>query len=445
MADTSLEIIGGSPLRGRIRMPGGKGISHRALVFAAVAHGESELSGLAPGDDVGRTRSALEALGVTITDTDTDTSADTNTPAGAETPTAVRVEGRGFDGLDAPSAVIDCANSGTTMRFLAGLAAGRPFAVTLNGDSSLRSRPMARVIDPLRALGAHIDGAGDGTRAPLTVRGGRLTGTRLELAVASGQVKTALILAGLQANGVTEIAEPAPSRDHTERMLTALGGLIERIDTTTVRVRPGPISGFRHTIAGDPSSASFFVVAATIAAGSSIVAEGVGLNPGRIAYLDVLRSMGASITTTPRGESLGEPYGDIAVESAPLRGAEIVSREAIVDELPVLAVAAAFADGVTTIREAGELAVKESDRIATVAELLAGLGIRAERQPDGLVVYGGRPVAGRFASHGDHRIAMAAITAAVGAAGVSSIGGWESVSVSYPGFVDDLARLRGNP
>jgi len=410
-------------------MPGCKGISHRALVLAALADGRSELSGLAPGADVARTRSALGALGVAVTDSDSHD--------------VVVVDGRGLNGLIAPGTVIECGNSGTTMRFFAGLLAGRPFAGVLDGDSSLRSRPMARVIEPLRALGADISGSDGGTRAPLTVRGGRLIGTRVELAVASGQVKTALTLAGLQAGGVTEIVEPAPSRDHTERMLDALGGPVERVDSTTLRVRAGAISSFELEIPGDPSSAAFFVVAATVVLGSSIVIEGVALNPGRIAYLDVLRAMGASITTTPRGERLGEPVGDIAVEAAPLHGTEIVSREAIVDELPVLAVAAAFAEGITTISDARELAVKESDRIATVGELLGGLGVGAETQADGLVVRGGRPSAGRFDSHGDHRIAMTAAIAAAAATGTSTVGDWDVVSVSYPDFAQDLARLQG--
>lgn len=431
MARREIEITGGQPLLGRIRMPGCKGISHRALVFAAVADGTSELTGLAPGADVGHTRSALGALGVEVANSSADASG------------AVVIEGRGFDGLEAPSGVIDCGNSGTTMRLLSGLLAGRPFAAVLDGDSSLRSRPMGRVIAPLRLLGADIDGADHATHAPLTLAGAELGGTRVELEVASGQVKTALILAGLQASGTTEIIEPAPSRDHTERMLRALGVPIGRPDATTVTIRAGAVAGFQLEIPGDPSSAAFFVVAATIVAGSSVVIEGVGINPGRMGYLDVLRAMGATITTTQTGERLGEPVGDIAVEAASLHGVEIESREAIVDELPVLAVAAAFAEGITTIGGASELAVKESNRIVAISTMLSNMGISAEVRPDGLVVHGGRPKPGRFESYGDHRMAMTAAVAAVGTAGASTVDGWAIVSVSYPHFAEDLARLGG--
>jgi len=427
-APTELTVTGGHPFRGRIRLPGCKGISHRGLVFAAIADGTSLITNLAPGDDVARTLAALGALGV-----------------------AVRVEGdgfeiagEGFDGICEPDDVVDCGNSGTTLRFLAGLLAGRPFLSVLTGDASLRRRPMGRVVHPLRALGALIDGAADAGRAPLTVRGGGLVGEQVELEVASGQVKTALVLAGLQAGGVTEISEPAPSRDHTERMLGALAAPVERIDDRTLRVREGAPRAFDLEVPGDPSSAAFFVVAAAIVPGSEIVIEGVSLNPGRVEYLDVLRAMGTRIEVTVSGEVLGEPFGDITVESAPLHGTEIVSREAIVDELPVLAVAAAFAEGVTEIRDAAELAVKESNRITTLQQELSRLGIAVEPRADGLIVQGGHPQGAAMTSHGDHRIAMAAAVAAAGAAGESTVGGWDAVAVSYPGFADDLEGLRGD-
>lgn len=421
-------ITGGVPLRGRIRLPGCKGISHRAAVFAAIARGSSRITHLAPGDDVASTLAALRALGVGVA---------------ADGPGAVVVTGDGFEGLQEPGDVVDCGNSGTTLRFLAGLLAGRPQLAVLTGDASLRRRPMGRVVEPLRALGALVDGAADATRAPLTVRGGGLVGERVELPVASGQVKTALVLAGLQAGGTTEIVEPAPSRDHTERMLGALAAPVERVSATTLRVRSGEPEPFELAVPGDPSSAAFFVVAAAILPGSHLELEGVALNPGRVAYLDVLREMGASIEVIVAGETLGEPHGDVVVEGGPLRGTQIVSREAIVDELPVLAVAAAFAEGVTEIRDAAELAVKESDRIATLREELGRLGVAVEARPDGLVVRGGAPRAAAMTAHGDHRIAMAAAVAAAGAEGRSTISGWDAVSVSYPGFADDLARLRG--
>jgi 3-phosphoshikimate 1-carboxyvinyltransferase len=423
---TELTITGGVPLRGRIRLPGCKGISHRALVFAALADGTSRITNLAPGDDVSRTRAALEALGVSV-----------------RTGAAVEIMGGGFEAILEPEDVVDCGNSGTTLRLLTGLLAGRPMLSVLTGDASLRRRPMGRVVHPLRALGALIDGASDATRAPLTVRGGGLVGERIELEVASGQVKTALVLAGLQAGGITEIAEPAPSRDHTERMLGALGAPLERVNHQTLRVSEGAPRPFELEVPGDPSSAAFFVVAAAIVSGSSIVIEGVSLNPGRTAYLDVLRAMGTHIEAHVTGEVLGEPIGEITVEAAPLRGTEIVSSEAIVDELPVLAVAAAFADGVTEIRDAAELAVKESNRITTLQQELSRLGVAVESRADGLVVRGGRPQGTTMTSHGDHRIAMAGAVAGSGAAGESTIRGWDAVAVSYPGFAEDLERLRG--
>ncbi len=274
------------------------------------------------------------------------------------------------------------------------------------------------------------------------MRGGGLVGERVELEVASGQVKTALVLAGLQAGGVTEIVEPEPSRDHTERMLGALGAPLERVDARTLRVRAGVPSSFEVEVPGDPSSAAFFVVAATIVAGSSIVLEGVSLNPGRIGYLDVLREMGARIEATVTGEVLGEPFGDIRVEAAPLHGTVITSREAIVDELPVLAVAAAFAEGVTEIRGAAELAVKESNRITTLQEELSHLGVAVEARADGLQIHGTSPKGAAMTSHGDHRIAMAAAVAGAGAQGASVVAGWDAVAVSYPGFAEDLTQLR---
>jgi len=422
------EITGGVPLRGTIRLPGCKGISHRALLFAAIADGTSRITHLAPGADVARTLAAVGSLGVPL---------QVDGAFGS-----VAITGSGFEGILEPEDVVDCGNSGTTLRLLAGLLAGRPHLAVLTGDESLRGRPMGRVVRPLRALGALIDGASEASRAPLTVRGGGLVGERLELEVASGQVKTALVLAGLQAGGVTEIAEPGPSRDHTERMLGALGAPIERVDALTLRVGAGTPSAFELGVPGDPSSAAFFVVAAAIVPGSEIVIEGVSLNPGRVEYLDVLREMGAHIEASVTGEVLGEPVGNMSVTSAPLHGTVISSREAIVDELPVLAVAGAFAEGVTEIRDAAELTVKESNRITTLQDVLSRLGVAIEARPDGLIVRGGAPTGATVTSHGDHRIAMAAAVAGTAAAGGTIVEGWDAVAVSYPGFGEDLGGLR---
>jgi 3-phosphoshikimate 1-carboxyvinyltransferase len=424
-------VVGGArPLRGRVRVPGDKSISHRALLFAAIADGRSTISGLATGADVAATRASLEQLGVKIKGT-------------AE---QLTVAGHGVDGLREADGVIDCANSGTSMRVMSGLLAGRSFLSVLDGDDSLRTRPMARVVEPLRAMGATVDGRADGTLAPLVVRGGALMGRRLTPSVASAQVKSALVLAGLQARGVTEIVEPGASRDHTERMLAALGAPVTS-SNGIVTVEAGAPNPFELDIPGDPSSAAFFAVAASITPGSEIVIEDVALNPSRIAFVTVLQRMGADIEIAPRTVRVGEPVGDITVRAAPLHGTTIGGDEVTtaMDEIPVLAVAAAFAEGVTDIRDAAELRVKESDRIGTVQQELGQLGISVESRPDGLLIRGGRPQAASLKGHGDHRIAMAAAVAGHAIEADSTVRGWSIVAVSYPDFLADLERLSGGP
>jgi 3-phosphoshikimate 1-carboxyvinyltransferase len=294
-------------------------------------------------------------------------------------------------------------------------------------------------------MGARVDGRGGGTLAPIVVRGGELVGGVHVLPVASAQVKTALVLAGLQASGTTDVTEPAASRDHTERMLAALGAPIARLDERAVRVTAGAPARFELEVPGDPSAAAFWAVAATITPGSELTIEGLALNPTRIAFVDVLCRMGAQIELTTTGEQLGEPVGELHVVAAPLAATTIEGAEIpwVIDEIPALAVAAAFAEGVTQIRDAAELRVKESDRIATVRELIAGLGVGIETSHDGLAVRGGRPHAARLDSHGDHRIAMAAAVAANAIEGESRVSNWRAVASSYPEFTDDLAALTG--
>jgi len=356
---------------------------------------------------------------------------------------AVTVAGRGIESFAEPGDVVDCGNSGTSIRLLVGLLSGRPFLTVLTGDASLVTRPMRRVVEPLRAMGAHIDGRADGALAPLAVRGGGLTGTAHTLAVASAQVKTAIVLAGLQADGVTTVTEPAPSRDHTERMLAALGAPITRLDERAVQVTRGAPGPFALHVPGDPSSAAFWAVAAAITPGSELTIDGVNLNPTRIAFVDVLARMGAAVAIEHTGDELGEPVGSLHVRHGALRSTTIEGAEIpwLIDELPVLAVAAAFAEGVTEIRDAAELRVKESDRIVTVAGMLGAMGIGVETSGDGLSVRGGRPTPARFESHGDHRIAMSAAVAANAVEGESTIVDWRSTATSYPEFGDDLARL----
>jgi 3-phosphoshikimate 1-carboxyvinyltransferase len=293
-------------------------------------------------------------------------------------------------------------------------------------------------------MGARVDGRADGRLAPLAVRGGDLVGRHHVLTVASAQVKTALLLAGLQATGTTEVLEPAPSRDHTERMLTALGAPVERVDERASRVTAGAPQPFEFAVPGDPSSAAFWVVAATIVPGSEIVVEDVALNPARIGFVDVLERMGADIEVVNTDERLGEPVGELRVRSAALHGTVVEGAEVpwVIDEIPVLAVAAANASGLTEFRDAAELRVKESDRIDTVGALVAGIGAGGESGPDRLVVRGGRPRAGAVVeSRGDHRIAMAGAVAALAVAGETRVRGWRSVATSYPEFADHLRAL----
>ncbi len=425
----ALTIGGARPLRGRLRIPGDKSISHRALIFAALAEGPSVITNLATGADVHATARVLSRLGVEV----------------RFDGEAVVVRGAGVDGLAEADDVLDCENSGTTMRVLAGVLAGRSFVSVLTGDASLRSRPMGRVVEPLRAMGAHVDGRDGATRAPLVVRGGALRGLQYELPVASAQVKSALLLAGLQADGETVVVSPAASRDHTERMLAALGAPVS-VDGLSVRATRGAPRSFEIDVPGDPSSAAFFAVAAAITPGSDLVLESVSCNPTRLGFVTVMKRMGADIELTPTGETCGEPFGDLRVRASELHGTTIAGAEVpnVIDEIPALAVAAAFADGVTEIRDAAELVVKESNRIRTLEEELGKLGVGVEGRSDGLVVRGGSVRAGGFDSHADHRIAMAMAVAANALGTDSTVSGWPAVASSYPEFARDLESLTGS-
>ena len=409
-------VSGPRPVRGRIRLPGDKSISHRALLLAGAAEGKCAVRGLATGDDVARTRRLVEALGVRI----------------RKGEDVVTISGMGWEGLREPEDVIDCGNSGTTIRLGLGYVAGRPLHAVLTGDASIARRPMLRVVDPLRAMGAAIDGRKGGEHTPLSIRGGTLRGARHELAVASAQVKTALLLAGLQADGLTEVVSPALSRDHTERMLGAVGVSVAA-HGTTIGVERSALAPFEIDVPGDPSSAAFWIVAAVVGLDSEVVVEHVSLNPTRIQYVEVLRRMGASIEVSAEGESCGEPFGTITARTSTLEGTVIEGDEIpfVLDEIPVLAVAAAFAEGETEVRDAAELAVKETNRIGAVEQELSQMGVAVEARRDGLLIRGGQPTAARFKSHGDHRIAMATAVAAVACDGESRIQVWKAVATSY--------------
>jgi 3-phosphoshikimate 1-carboxyvinyltransferase len=419
-------------LTGTLAVPGDKSISHRALILGALGRGRSTVRGLNPGDDVAATADALRLLGVSVT-------------SSVENDEAV-VEGNGWEGLREPGDVIDARNSGTTLRTFAGVCAAVPGVSVLTGDATLRARPMLRVVAPLRQMGATVDGPRHGDRAPLFVRGGALTGIDLELPVASAQVKTCVLLAGLRAEGRTSVAEPGPSRDHTERMLAAAGVHVAR-ETGSVALDGGQDVAARDwVVPGDVSAAMFLVVAATIVEGSDVTIEGVGLNPTRTGALDVLREMGADVEIASEGIEGGEPVGSVHVKHASLRGVEVSGARVatLIDEIPVLAVAATQADGETTFRGAGELRVKESDRIASMAQGLTAIGADVEELRDGLVVRGPSPLSGgRVASHGDHRVAMSLAVAGLVAESNVVVGGWSCVDTSFPGFLDVLGRAQG--
>lgn len=421
MSDTLVINPASSGVRGEITLPGDKSISHRAVIFAAIARGESRIHNFSGGGDNRSTIHAFQTLGVEI----------------AQTGTEVLVKGRGWDGVHAPSETIDCGNSGTTMRLLSGLLAGRPFASRLDGDASLRSRPMGRVITPLREMGADIVSEGGENRAPLRINGQSLHGISYQSPVASAQVKSAILLAGLQGRGVTRVWEPVRSRDHTERMLPAFGGRLQ-VSGTEVTIAGGQeLHACNVEVPGDLSSAAFFIGAALVVPGSELYVRGVGLNPTRTGVLDVFLAMGGAMTTLNLHEVCGEPVGDLLVRPSTLHGIEIDGELIVraIDEVPVIAVVAAFAHGTTVIRGAQELRVKESDRIRALATTLLALGARVSELPDGLAIEGEIGLrGGRVQSFDDHRIAMALTVAGLAATDKIVLEGTGCVDISFPGF-----------
>jgi len=421
-AGAEFQVQPGGALTGRLRVPGDKSISHRAVMLGAIADGDTEIDGFLEGADAMGTLAAMKALGVAI-----------DVPF----PGRVVVHGAGIDGLRAPAAPIDLGNSGTSMRLLAGLLAGQPFDTTLVGDASLSRRPMRRVTEPLARMGARIDTSEAGT-PPLTVHGGRpLQGVDYESPVASAQVKSALLLAGLYARGRTCVREPAESRDHTERMLAAFGCPVAR-DGLTACVQGGGRLQARGAIdvPADISSAAFFLVGASIAPGSELVLEHVGWNPTRTGVVEILRLMGADIEVLAEREAGGEPVADLRVRAADLRGIEIPENlvPRAIDEFPALFVAAACARGRTVLTGAAELRVKESDRIAVMADGLRTLGVRAGPTEDGIVIDGGPMRGGRVDSHGDHRVAMSFAISALRAEAPVTVADCRNVDTSFPGF-----------
>jgi 3-phosphoshikimate 1-carboxyvinyltransferase len=417
------------PLRGEISVPGDKSIAHRAVILASIAKGGSRIFNLSGGDDNSRTVRAFRQMGVEIfRDGD-----------------ALRVKGKGWDGLRAPMEAINCGNSGTTMRLLSGLLAGRPFGSELDGDGSLRQRPMQRVIDPLGIMGAKIASKGGNGLAPLEILGGGLHGIHYRMPVASAQVKSAILLAALQADGTTTLEEPLKSRDHTEVMLRGFGGEIA-LSCQTIAVKGGQsLSGQEVRIPGDISSAAFFLVAAAMIPDSDVVIRNVGCNPTRDGIIEILRRMGAVIQLVNEHAEAGEPVADIRVVGGPLKGIDVGPEwtARTIDEYPVLAVAAALADGVTKFSAVKELRYKESDRIAAMTEGLRRLGVEVEEREDGMTIQGGsRLSSAKVRSFGDHRVAMALAIAGLSTDGGMEIDDANCVDISFPGFFGLLDQIR---
>jgi len=422
----------GLALRGRLRVPGDKSISHRALMLGSLAEGETVIEGLLLGEDPLSTAHCFRALGADISELNSQ---------------QVRIQGIGLGNLREPGNVLDAGNSGTTMRLMMGILAShsdRFFVVT--GDDSLRSRPMSRVVKPLQQMGAQIWGRKGNSLAPLAVQGQRLKPTHYQSPIASAQVKSCVLLAGLMTEGDTTVTEPALSRDHSERMLRAFGAnLTVDPETCSVTVHgPATLRGQTVVVPGDISSAAFWLVAAAIVPGSDLVIENVGVNPTRTGILEVLAQMGADITPENEREVAGEPVADLRVRHSALKACtisgDIIPR--LIDEIPILAVAAAFAEGTTVIRDAAELRVKESDRLAVMATQLGQMGAQITELPDGLEITGGAALTGTAVdSYTDHRIAMSLAIAALNATGETQIHRAEAAAISYPDFTDSLRQL----
>ncbi len=419
----------GGCVQGTVRVPGDKSISHRSIMLGAIAEGVTEISGFLEGDDALSTLNAFRAMGVTI-----------EGPQDGR----VRVHGVGLHGLKAPQGPLDMGNSGTSMRLLSGLIAGQRFAATLIGDESLSKRPMERVAKPLRLMGAVVE-TQEGGRPPLVIKGqGKLKGIHYDLPMASAQVKSCLLLAGLYAEGETSVTEPAPTRDHTERMLGGFGYPVEQRGAATVAVASGGrLSATTIDVPADISSATFFMVAAAIAPGSDLILTHVGINPTRIGVINILKLMGADLTVSNQREVGGEPVADIRVCYAPLTGIDIPEYQVplAIDEFPALFIAAACAEGTTVLRGAEELRVKESDRIQVMADGLHTLGIDAQPTPDGIVIEGARwrrlfLGGGVIHSHHDHRIAMSFAIASLRANAPIRIEKCDNVATSFPNFVE---------
>lgn len=419
-------------LRGEISVPGDKSLSHRAVMLGALASGVTRIRHFLTSEDCRRTVHAFQAMGIRIEEDRVD----------------LLIHGKGLKGLEEPQDVLDMGNSGTSARLLSGILSGQPFFSVMTGDASLRRRPMGRVVEPLRRMGAKISGRAEGRYLPMAIAPGRLGAISYELPVPSAQVKSALLLAGLFAEGTLQVTEPVVTRDHTERMLTFFGGKVDRQENRISLAGDQRLEGRDVTIAGDISSAAFFLVGALVTPQSDVWLRGVGMNPTRIGILDVLQDMGAGIEIVNVREESGEPVADLHVRHAALKGVRIAGDRIprLIDEIPILCVAATAAEGETVIQDAEELRVKESDRIETMAVNLRALGAEIETRPDGFCIQGGRPLRGAVCrSYGDHRVAMAMAMAGLSASGETQIIDTDCIQTSFPGFEGVLAALSDAP
>lgn len=427
-----IELKAAGCISGEITPPPDKSISHRAVMFASIAEGESVIRNILDAEDPRSTINAFRMLGIEIS----------GSGAGGS---ALIIRGKGLYGLEEPFDVIDCGNSGTTIRLLSGILAGSPFFSVLTGDASLKQRPMARVIRPLKEMGAEISGRAGDRQPPLAIKGKLLSPVQHNLPIASAQVKSCLLLAGLYSGGATAVTEPYKSRDHTERMLGAIGAEIE-VDGLTVRIKGGSaLKAFDMTVPSDFSSAAFFIIAALVIPGSEAVIKNICINPTRTGLLEVIKDMGAGVEILNARTLFGEPVADIYCRSADSLKGISIGRErvpSIIDEFPILCVLATQAEGITEIRGAEELRVKESDRIRAMATELKKMGAELEEYPDGIAIKGRTVLRGsEVESHGDHRIAMSLAIAGLAAGGTAVINNASCVNISYPGFFRDLQRL----
>ncbi|KZE55480.1 3-phosphoshikimate 1-carboxyvinyltransferase [Brevibacillus parabrevis] len=423
-----LRVRPAKKIAGTVRVPGDKSISHRAVMFGALAEGVTTIEGFLPGADCLSTISCFRRMGIEI----------------EQQGDKVTVQGKGWYGLQEPMQHLDVGNSGTTIRLMSGILATQPFHTVMEGDESIAKRPMRRVIGPLRQMGAKIDGRKDGEFTPLSIRGGKLQSMAYQSPVASAQVKSAILLAGLQAEGVTSVTEPHLSRDHTERMLQAFGVSVVR-DGLTVSVEGGQkLTGRAISVPGDISSAAFLIAAVMVVPGSSLLIENVGINPSRTGIIDVVKAMGGSLELQNERIVNEEPVADLLVTHSQLHGIEISGDiiPRLIDEIPVIAVMATQAIGQTVIRDAEELKVKETDRIATVVSQLSKFGGRVTPTDDGMIIEGQTALTGAVIdSMGDHRIGMAMAIAGLAATGETGIENEEAIDVSFPGFEELLKNI----